>query len=172
MLNFVCAKYFTCTETFLCSQARIVIWKWKCSSAFQGSKPKALRGAVCDLSFKTVHFGCRSSANLKISEVFRVLGGYAEVSALILILFQLQCTVNLMWTPQNMCGAHARKKKNTSCSTTNTVHLEFHKSAYYFSLWFCFRLWPLCVEFASSPHACVGSLQVLWHPPVVQKHAR
>lgn len=131
MLNFVYAKCFTCTETLLCSQANTVIWKRKCSGAFQGSKPKALPGAVCDLSFKTVHFGCTSSANFYISEVFRVLGGYAEVSVWNQVLFQLQCTVNLMWTPENMCGAHARKKY-TSRSTANTVHLEFNKSAYFF----------------------------------------
>ena len=33
------------------------------------------------------------------------------------------------------------------------------------------RLRPFCVEFASSPCACVGFLRALLVPPTIQRHA-
>jgi len=34
--------------------------------------------------------------------------------------------------------------------------------------WFESQLGPFCVEFACSPHVCMGSLQVPWLPPTTQ----
>ena len=33
------------------------------------------------------------------------------------------------------------------------------------------QLWPFCVEFACSPCACVGFLQEVWFPLMIQRHA-